>query len=72
MEFKLGDIVCLKSGGPPMTVEQTGKRQFDEEGVWCVWFEMVGKKQTPKKEVFSPNVLKKVDRQVSKPFRVSF
>lgn len=35
--FKAGDVVCLKSGGPDMTVECT---ETTEKGVSavCVWF----------------------------------
>ncbi|MCC7537539.1 MAG: DUF2158 domain-containing protein [Deltaproteobacteria bacterium] len=36
-EFKAGDVVALKSGGPPMTVEEV-----EGSSVFCVWFE--GKK----------------------------
>lgn len=36
-EFKKGDIVQLKSGGPEMTVMHTGAN-----GIYCVWF--AGKK----------------------------
>jgi uncharacterized protein YodC (DUF2158 family) len=32
-QFKEGDIVMLKSGGPKMTVSSTG-----EHGIWCHWF----------------------------------
>jgi uncharacterized protein YodC (DUF2158 family) len=38
-QFKIGDTVQLKSGGPPMTVTGYGK---DEEGnprVTCTWFD---------------------------------
>jgi uncharacterized protein YodC (DUF2158 family) len=34
MSIKKGDVVQLKSGGPPMTVESTGG-----DSVWCVWFD---------------------------------
>jgi len=34
MAFAEGDIVILKSGGPPMTVEE-----IVADGVWCLWFE---------------------------------
>jgi uncharacterized protein YodC (DUF2158 family) len=34
-QFKPGDVVALKSGGPKMTV--TPKR--DGTRVWCDWFE---------------------------------
>jgi uncharacterized protein YodC (DUF2158 family) len=33
MEFKAGDLVKLKSGGPVMTVVEV-----DEDEVLCVWF----------------------------------
>jgi len=40
MEFKVGDIVSIKSGGPSMTVEKIGKIDFygREIGVHCCWF----------------------------------
>jgi uncharacterized protein YodC (DUF2158 family) len=38
-EFKPGDVVVLKSGGPKMTVEQIGNNNFDRPTVWCDWFE---------------------------------
>lgn len=34
MEFKIGDVVELKSGGPPMTVSSIG----DRGAVNTVWF----------------------------------
>ena len=34
-EFKAGDVVQLKSGGPNMTVERIN----DDRSLWCVWFE---------------------------------
>jgi uncharacterized protein YodC (DUF2158 family) len=36
--FKVGDVVRLKSGGPNMTVESVGDIYGDQR-VWCVWFE---------------------------------
>ena len=33
VNFSVGDIVQLKSGGPIMTVESV-----DEEGLSCIWF----------------------------------
>lgn len=51
MSFNPGDLVRLKSGGPLMTVEQVGKlSQTGEDGVWCVWFEKVGSKQTVQRD----------------------
>ncbi len=52
MEFKEGDVVRLKSGGPPMTVEQI----YDED-ISCVWFEKVGNKRVAQRESFRPVVL---------------
>jgi uncharacterized protein YodC (DUF2158 family) len=60
MEFKVGDVVMLKSGGSPMTVEQVGKRSMtNEDLVWCVWFEDAGKRQVVKRETFPPGALMK-------------
>ena len=43
-KFKPGDIVQLKSGGPPMTVE---REQIYGEGGWqCAWF--AGAKESQK------------------------
>jgi uncharacterized protein YodC (DUF2158 family) len=62
-EFKPGDLVRVKSGGPLMTVEQVGiTAMLQEPAVWCVWFEKVGNKQVPQKETFSPNVLEKAEK----------
>lgn len=56
MEFQLGDVVRLKSGGPRMTVENLGDRLGDEV-VCCVWFEKVGNKQIVKRDAFPPITL---------------
>lgn len=38
-KFEKGDIVVLKSGGPPMTVEQVpGERSFNNDEYRCCWF----------------------------------
>ena len=34
-KFKIGDVVVLNSGGPPMTISNV----VDSEKVECVWFE---------------------------------
>jgi uncharacterized protein YodC (DUF2158 family) len=63
MEFKGGDLVKLKSGGPVMTVEQVGKTaMFQEEAVWCVWFEKVGNKQVVQRDTFAPILLEKAEK----------
>lgn len=63
MEFKPGDLVQLKSGGPVMTVESVGKHNVtQEETVFCVWNETVGKRQEVRREHFSPVTLKKYER----------
>lgn len=54
-EIKAGDVVQLKSGGPPMTVASVGEQAWGGgQGVWCEWFD--GKK--PMKEVFAPAAVK--------------
>jgi uncharacterized protein YodC (DUF2158 family) len=63
MEFEAGDIVQLKSGGPVMTVEQTGEHwSITGTGVWCVWFERVGNKQVASRETFAATALEKAER----------
>jgi uncharacterized protein YodC (DUF2158 family) len=62
-EFKPGDLVRVKSGGPVMTVEQVGKTaMLEEDAVWCVWFEKVGSKQVARKDTFAPVVLDKAEK----------
>ena len=38
-KFKTGDVVCLKSGGPAMTVRNYGENSYDNLNVLCDWFE---------------------------------
>ncbi|TPE60543.1 DUF2158 domain-containing protein [Sandaracinobacter neustonicus] len=39
-DFKPGDTVQLKSGGPIMTIDQIGTRSGrPESAAWCQWFE---------------------------------
>lgn len=62
-EFAEGGLVRLKSGGPTMTVEQTGQTTMTgQDGVWCVWFEKVGGRQAVQREVFSPVLLEKAEK----------
>lgn len=62
MDFKPGDLVRLKSGGPRMTVERVGKDiTGDGDEVSCVWTELVGKKTSVNRDAFPPVVLKSAD-----------
>jgi uncharacterized protein YodC (DUF2158 family) len=54
MDFKPGDLVKLKSGGPQMTVEKIGHVNR-EEAVFCTWFE----KTELKRSQFAPAALNK-------------
>jgi uncharacterized protein YodC (DUF2158 family) len=54
-EFKAGDVVELKSGGPRMTVSQTGEHAMSGRFmIWCDWFD--GKKKVS--DSFPPETLK--------------
>lgn len=58
MEFKVGDLVKLKSGGPVMTVESVYPDEIEGgEIAGCVWFEQTGKKQTAERQAFQSGVL---------------
>jgi uncharacterized protein YodC (DUF2158 family) len=37
--FKSGDVVQLKSGGPKMTVTMAKNDSTKNPTVWCTWFE---------------------------------
>jgi len=52
MDFKVGGVVVLKSGGPSMTVHSC-----DGDSIFCVWFE----KKTQKSGHFPPGTLEKDD-----------
>ena len=51
-QFKAGDVVQLKSGGPKMTVTQAGDR-LGKPTVWCAWFDGPTKHQ----DTFPPDSL---------------
>lgn len=53
-QFKVGDVVVLKSGSPKMTVSDTG---YDEGQIKCVWFDKT-KRETA---LFYPDTLQTVD-----------
>ncbi len=54
MDFQIGDVVMLKSGGPEMTVSFT---KGDE--VWCMWF-VTERFDAAKEQCFKAAVLKPV------------
>jgi len=54
-EFKVGDVVALKSGGPPMTVDEVLEMPEGSKGcIKCRWFDV---KEQLKKGEFSPDSL---------------
>jgi uncharacterized protein YodC (DUF2158 family) len=55
MDYKIGDIVALKSGGPSMTVTDFGDFSSSgvKRGVLCVWFDGTKKMEG----VFPPEAL---------------
>ncbi len=56
-EFKAGEVVQLKSGGPPMTIKEIGHFGVDY-GALCQWFDGKGVKT----ELFSlPSIEKLAD-----------
>jgi uncharacterized protein YodC (DUF2158 family) len=66
MQFQVGDVVYLKSGGPAMTVETV-----KEGNVWTKWFDDV--KGEPKGTFFKPEMLKKEDpREIPSGFTREF
>jgi uncharacterized protein YodC (DUF2158 family) len=57
-EFKIGDVVQLKSGGPKMTVTSVGVEHYSEKPVVsCVWF--VETKES--RGNFPPDALRKTE-----------
>ncbi len=59
MQFKIGDVVMLKSGGPVMTVHNIGEYTMQglNPGVLCVWFD--DRKRV--EDVFHPDTLEHYD-----------
>ena len=58
MEFKKGDVVRLKSGGPDMTIEEIGERaMIVGKAVWWVWFEYSGRQQVLRHKTCPPETL---------------
>lgn len=58
-QFKIGDVVILKSGGPPMTVHNIGDYSPLEPnpGLLCVWFDSAKKVE----DAFHPDVVELYD-----------
>ena len=58
-EFKIGDVVILKSGGPAMTVHNIGDYTptGPNPGLSCVWFDGVKKVE----DVFHVNAVEYYD-----------
>lgn len=52
MDFKPGDQVQIKSGGPAMTVESV-----EDEEVYCVWSDNIKGKQEIRRDKFVAVVL---------------
>jgi uncharacterized protein YodC (DUF2158 family) len=62
VEFKAGDTVQLKSGGPVMTVERVGKdKTTQEDVVFCIWFHKEEKGEVLNRDSFPPVTLCKYD-----------
>lgn len=59
IQHKIGDVVILKSGGPPMTVHNIGDytNYGLNPGVLCVWFVDAKKVE----DVFHPDTLEKYE-----------
>ena len=57
-QFKAGDVVVLKSGGPSMTVESVRSDAGGNIRINCMWFD--GPKV--QRELFSPDSLELCDK----------
>lgn len=59
MKCKIGDVVILRSGGPPMTVHTIGDytKTSPDIGFLCVWFD--GNKLV--EDVFHPDAVELFD-----------
>jgi uncharacterized protein YodC (DUF2158 family) len=45
VDFQIGDVVILRSGGPAMTVRKIGNEAFGRRSIWCIWFDKTTKAQ---------------------------
>ncbi len=62
-EFKVGDVVILKSGGPPMTISESPSRLGDSY-IQCHWFDPKDHSRT-KLETFLKSTLKEYDEKIT-------
>lgn len=58
-DFKIGDVVRLKSGGPLMTVTYVGEEEGELIAV-CVWFR--NRDSDREQDGFPPESLEKIER----------
>jgi uncharacterized protein YodC (DUF2158 family) len=60
MEFKIGDVVILKSGGPRMTIQNIGEYLsiFHKQALSCIWFEGAKKNE----DIFHPDSVEHYER----------
>jgi uncharacterized protein YodC (DUF2158 family) len=57
MNFAMGDVVELKSGGPTMTIEHVGQAE-----VTCVWYDYQHSHEMKSRQ-FRPETLKKINNR---------
>ncbi len=57
-EFKIGDTVKLKSGGPDMTVDGFHKAVGGDDEASCTWFD---DNKEPQGRAFLPDTLERVE-----------
>jgi uncharacterized protein YodC (DUF2158 family) len=65
IDFRRGDKVRMKSGGPQMMIETVGDH-YGQPTVWCKWYD--GKNF--REETFSPDSLELVKDEPHQPRRV--
>lgn len=44
--LRAGDVVRLKSGGPPMTVQRLSDTDGEHDRVWCDWIDLEHRKHS--------------------------
>ena len=70
-KFKKGDVVILKSGGPPMTVysNPTEKTEEQEKAIKyeVVWFSKPQQKDDPQYDEFDEEILELYQKEKANP-----